>query len=128
MAPNRKPVTDKAEEQLPLTPPVFGILLALADGPKHGYAIMQEVTKSTEGRVRLGPGTLYGALDRMKAARWIEETEEVGSSQDERRRYYRLTVFGLRIFAAEAHRLAHWAAEAKRKLGLHKSASAAASP
>jgi len=128
MASNRKTVTGEVEEQLPLTPPVFGILLALADGPKHGYAIMQEVTKSTEGRVRLGPGTLYGALDRMKAARWIEETEEVGESNDERRRYYRLTIYGLKIFKAEAHRLAHWVAEAKRKLGLRKSANAAVSP
>jgi len=91
------------EEFLPLTPAMFHILLALADRERHGYHIMQEVEEPTEGRVRLGPGTLYGSIKRMLAAGWIEETEERPDRDmdDERRRYYRLTGFGYRIASAE---------------------------
>lgn len=94
--------------QLPLSPPEFQILLALADGEKHGYAIMQEVHKRTEGRTRLGPGTLYGAIKRMLADGLIEETEERPDPNldDQRRRYYRLTDAGRRLAVAEAERLA----------------------
>lgn len=94
--------------QLPLSPPEFQILLALADGEKHGYAIMQEVQARTEGRTRLGPGTLYGAIKRMLGGALIEETEERPDPQldDQRRRYYRLTDAGRRLAAAEAERLA----------------------
>lgn len=93
---------------LPLSPPEFQILLALADGEKHGYAIMQEVQTRTEGRTRLGPGTLYGAIKRMLGGGLIEETEERPDPQldDQRRRYYRLTDAGRRLAAAEAERLA----------------------
>ncbi len=92
----------------PLTPAVFNILLALADGEKHGYAIMQEVEQASEGRVRMGPGTLYGSLDRMLKAGLIEESEERPEPDraDERRRYYRLSQVGKRALAAEAARLA----------------------
>ncbi len=93
---------------LPLTPAVFSILLALADGEKHGYAIMLEVDESTDGRVRMGPGTLYGSLDRMLKAGLIEESgrrlDSAGS--DERRRYYRIADFGRRVLQAETSRLA----------------------
>ena len=94
--------------QLPLSPPEFQILLALADGEKHGYAIMQEVHTRTEGRTRLGPGTLYGAIKRMLGDGLIEETEERPDPQldDQRRRYYRLTDAGRRLAVAEAERLA----------------------
>lgn len=94
--------------QLPISPPEFQILLALADGEKHGYAIMQEVHARTEGRTRLGPGTLYGAIKRMLGGGLIEETEERPDPQldDQRRRYYRLTDAGRRLAAAEAERLA----------------------
>jgi len=93
--------------QLPLSPPEFQILLALADGEKHGYAIMQEVHKRTEGRTRLGPGTLYGAIKRMLADGLIEETDERPDPKldDQRRRYYRLTDAGRRLAIAEAERL-----------------------
>jgi len=92
---------------LPLTPAVFNILLALADGEKHGYAIMREVEEATDGRVRMGPGTLYGSLDRMLKAGLIEESENrpIPSRDDERRRYYRLSGFGRRVLQAEASRL-----------------------
>jgi len=64
------------ESLLPLTPAVFHILLALTDGERHGYAIMQEVAQSTEGRIRMGPGTLYGTVKRMLSDKRIEESDE----------------------------------------------------
>lgn len=109
------------DEWLPLTPAVFHILLALADGERHGYAIMQEVKRDTQGRVRMGPGTLYGTIKRMIALGFIEETEERPDPEicDERRRYYRLTDLGRQTAIAEAHRLSSLVdlAEAKRLLG-----------
>jgi DNA-binding PadR family transcriptional regulator len=96
------------EELLPLTPAVFHILLALADTERHGYGIMQEIALRTDGKVRMGPGTLYGSIKRMLAERLIEELGERPDPalDDERRRYYRLTDFGLRVAQAEARRLA----------------------
>lgn len=93
---------------LPLTPAVFHILLTLADGEKHGYSIMQEVEQISAGRVKMGPGTLYGSIKRMLAAGLIEESDERPDPalDDERRRYYRLTEFGGRVVRAEADRLA----------------------
>jgi DNA-binding PadR family transcriptional regulator len=93
---------------LPLTPAVFHILIALADGETHGYAIMQEVARRSGGSVRLGPGTLYGAIGRLLEDGLIEESEERPDPEmdDTRRRYYRLTHFGSRVLAAETERLA----------------------
>jgi DNA-binding PadR family transcriptional regulator len=92
---------------LPLTPTVLHILLALADGEKHGYAIMQEVAVRTAGTMRLGPGTLYGSIARMLNDGLIAEVRDrdVSSHGEERRRYYRLTGFGQRVLQAEAQRL-----------------------
>src|ERR1700752_822609 len=92
---------------LPLTPAFFIILLSLADGEKHGYAIMQEVITHTGGKPRLGPGTLYGAIKRLLEDDLIEESDERPdpAHDDERRRYYRLTEFGQGVAAAEAARL-----------------------
>lgn len=92
---------------LPLTPTVFHILLALADGEKHGYAIMQEVEARTAGAMRLGPGTLYGSIQRMLKDGLIAEVRDRADAAqgDERRRYYRLTGFGQRVLQAEAQRL-----------------------
>ncbi len=94
-------------ESLPLTPAAFHILLALSNGEKHGYAIMREVAASTDGSIRMGPGTLYGTIKRLLAAGWIEETGERPDPDldDERRRYYRLAELGRRVAAAEARRL-----------------------
>jgi DNA-binding PadR family transcriptional regulator len=95
------------ESMLPLTPAVFHILLALADGEKHGYGIMKEVSQRTGGSVRMGPGTLYGSIGRMLASGLIEASDERPDPEldDERRRYYRLTEFGRRVAQAESRRL-----------------------
>ena len=95
------------EELLPLTPVALNVLLALADGERHGYGIMLEVRERTGGRVRLGPGTLYGAIKRLKEGGVIEESGERPDPEadDERRCYYRLTGFGGQVLAAEIGRL-----------------------
>jgi DNA-binding PadR family transcriptional regulator len=98
----------RSEDLLPLTPPVFHILVALSDGERHGYAIMRQVAADTDGTLQLGPGTLYGCLKRMLTATLIEESDERPDPEldDERRRYYRITDFGMRTVRAEAQRLA----------------------
>jgi DNA-binding PadR family transcriptional regulator len=102
---------------IPLTPAVFNILLALADGEKHGYAIMLEVEQNTQGEVKMGPGTLYGSIKRMLAAGLIEETEERPDPKldDQRRRYYRLSGLGQSVLSAEAERLSRQVAVARLK-------------
>src|SRR5882762_1851237 len=107
---------------LPLTPAVFHILLALSDGERHGYAIMREVAADTSGSLQLGPGTLYGCLKRMLAARLVEESDERPDPEldDACRRYYRITPLGLRAVRAEAERLAGAVTAARaRKLLRH---------
>lgn len=102
------------EGLLPLTPVALNILLALADEERHGYGIGAEVRERTGGKMRLGPGTLYGSLKRMVDGGLVEESE--GRAEEEtddgrggydaqRRRYYRLTGFGERVLAAELARL-----------------------
>jgi DNA-binding PadR family transcriptional regulator len=105
------------QDLLPLTPAVFHVLLALTDGERHGYAIMQEVAESTGGRVSMGPGTLYGTIKRLLGARMIEESDERPDPEldDERRRYYRLTAVGQRAVKAEALRYAEITEVARRK-------------
>jgi DNA-binding PadR family transcriptional regulator len=105
------------EAMLPLTPAVFHVLLALADGERHGYAIMQEVAEHTEGRIKMGPGTLYGTVKRLIEAQLIEESDERpdAESDDGRRRYYRLTGVGQRVVKAEAQRYAEMVAVARGK-------------
>ena len=109
------------EEMLPLTPAVFNILLALADGEKHGYGIMQEVETNTKGQVLMGPGTLYGSIKRMLQADLIEESDERADPEmdDQRRKYYKLTNLGRRVLNMEAERLASQVmiARAKNVLG-----------
>jgi DNA-binding PadR family transcriptional regulator len=102
-----KAVERPPAEFLPLTPAVFHILIALADGEAHGYAIMREVSERSQGTVRLGPGTLYGAIGRLLGEGMIEESDERPdpAMDDERRRYYRLTNLGGRVLAAETERL-----------------------
>jgi DNA-binding PadR family transcriptional regulator len=101
-------VLQNPDEFLPLTPAVFNILLALADGEKHGYGIMQEVEANTKGQVLMGPGTLYGSIKRMLQADLIEESDERAdpNMDDQRRRYYKLTALGRRTLRMEAERLA----------------------
>jgi DNA-binding PadR family transcriptional regulator len=96
------------EDLLPLPPAVFHILIALAPGDAHGYAVMRDVAERTSGRLRMSPGTLYGSIKRMLEQGLIEETRDrpPAEEDDERRRYYRLTPFGRRVAQAEATRLA----------------------
>ena len=107
----------RPEDMLPLTPAVFHILLALADGEKHGYGIMQEVETITEGHVKMGPGTLYGSIKRMLAAGLIAEEQERPDPEldDERRRYHRLTGPGADALRAEVRRLSDLVQVARRK-------------
>lgn len=95
------------DEMLPLSASQLHILLALADGEKHGYAVMREVESMTDGEVTMGPGTLYGAVKKMVNAGLIEETDERPDPEldDERRRYYRTTGLGARVLEAETARL-----------------------
>src|SRR5438105_13886947 len=90
MKTRKNELPDEVMRLLPLTPAVFFILFALADGEKHGYAIMQQTTKLSEGRFRMGPGTLYTTIQRLLEFSLIEEVSE-NRDPDSRRRYYRLT-------------------------------------
>ena len=94
-----------AEPGAPLTPALHHILLALLVGERHGYAVMKDVEMMTSGAMRLGPGTLYGALKRLLEAGLVEEAGERQEGDDERRRYYRITGAGRRAVAAETSRL-----------------------
>ena len=102
---------------LPLTPAIAHILLAVADQERHGYAIMQEIERITDGAVRMGPGTLYGTIKRMSAAGLIEEMDERPDPKDddERRRYYRATPLGRRVLEEETARMASLVAAARAK-------------
>ena len=113
----RKRTAVTPESQLPLAPATFQILLALVDGERHGYSIMKEVTARTDGAVRMGPGTLYGALKRLLEGGLVEESEQRSDAElgDDRRRYYRLTKFGLRVARLEARRLEAMVRAARRK-------------
>lgn len=104
-------------DMLPLTPAVLHILLALADGEKHGYAIMLEVEQISQNQVKMGPGTLYGTIKRMLQGGLIVESSERPDPQmdDERRRYYSLTGFGRLVLAAETRRLEALVAASRRK-------------
>jgi DNA-binding PadR family transcriptional regulator len=101
----------------PLTPAVFHILLALADGEKHGYAIMKEVESQTEGRIKMGPGTLYGSIKRMLSAGLIQETANRPDPEldNERRRFYRLTGVGEKALRTESTRMEKAVTAAKLK-------------
>lgn len=108
------------EEYLPLTPAEFQVLLALADGDRHGYALMQEVRAATNNQVRLGPGTLYTLLDRLLSVQIIEESpRRPEQNEDQRRRYYRLTSLGRSVAEAEAKRLETILRAARRRLSQH---------
>jgi DNA-binding PadR family transcriptional regulator len=101
-------MTDPAPESLlPLPPATFHILLALADEDRHGYGIIQEVAVRTSGEVRLSAGTLYRSIQRMIEQDLILEVHERPAPEldDERRRYYRLTTFGVAVARAETRRL-----------------------
>ena len=109
------------EKLLPLSNAEFHILLAIADEQRHGYAIMQEVKQSTQGLIRLGPGTLYRSIQELLQKDLIVESGKYpAADEDQRRRYYRLTTFGRRVLSAEARRLSEAVALAKSKRVLRK--------
>ncbi|HEX9058391.1 MAG TPA: PadR family transcriptional regulator [Ktedonobacterales bacterium] len=109
--------SDHVEGRLPLTPAVFHMLLALSDGERHGYGIMREIAARTHGKLRMGPGTLYGTIKRMLGDGLIEESGERPDPEmdDQRRRYYRLTPVGRRVAEAEARRLETLVRDARAK-------------
>lgn len=96
-------LSDDLRNMLPLTPAVFFILFALAEGEKHGYAIMQDVNELSSGEVRMGPGTLYTTIQRLLDLALIEETS--GEDSERKRRYYRLTRTGKSLLEAEVARM-----------------------
>lgn len=107
---------------LPLPLPVFHILLSLAEGERHGYALKREILKRTDGKLNLGSGALYGSINKMLEQGLIQESDERPDAHldDERRRYYRITALGKRVAQAETHRLQDLVHFAGQTLGLPK--------
>jgi DNA-binding PadR family transcriptional regulator len=103
----------KSEPKVPLTPAVFHILLALFGKERHGYDIMQQVKMDSQNAVKMGPGTLYGSLDRMIATGLVAKSD----TRDPRRIYYKLTALGQATLRAETERLSALAIAARRQLG-----------
>jgi DNA-binding PadR family transcriptional regulator len=105
-----------------LTPVIYHTLLAVADQPRHGYAISREVAQITEGRITMGPGTLYGTLQRMSDNGWVRRTEvaEDDAPHAERRRYYELTPLGRTVLRGEAERLQRGVELARRRAILER--------
>ena len=105
----------------PLKPKVLHILLALADGPRHGYSIMQAVAARTDGQVRLWPAAMYATLRELEDQDLIVESEKRPSDDDERRRYFALTPLGKRVLGAEVRRLEAIVDHARASRALRKS-------
>lgn len=112
----------RVDHLLPLKPKTLHILLALADGPRHGYSIMQEVATRTDGHVRVWPAAMYGTLRELEELDLIVESDKRPSDDDERRRYFTLTALGKRVLNSDVQRLEAIvdharASRALRKLG-----------
>ena len=96
----------KLDDILPLKPAVLHILLALVEGPRHGYRLMKDIARMSEGFVNLGPGSLYGSIEKMTDLGLIEPTATPeGGGSESRRRYFRITQVGRRVLLAESERL-----------------------
>lgn len=108
-------MNDRPENFLPLSPASLHILLALAGGELHGYGIMLEAARQSQGQYKLGPGTLYDNLRKLLAQNVVEESRKA-AGDDPRRRYYRLTGLGRRVLAAEVSRLESVLREARSLL------------
>jgi DNA-binding PadR family transcriptional regulator len=109
---------------LPLSPATLHILLSLAGEDLHGYGIMQEIARQSEGKYKLGPGTLYDNLQKLIQREWVEELGRRAGDDDPRRRYYRLTVAGRRVLEAEIARLAEVVSEARARLQIARPSTA----
>ena len=109
---------------LPLKPKVLHILLALADGPRHGYSIMQEVAARSDGQVRVWPAGLYGALRELEDLDLIAESAQRPEQDDERRRYFALTALGTRVLSGEVQRLEAIVDHARASRALRKAGRA----
>jgi DNA-binding PadR family transcriptional regulator len=107
---------DDLKGLLPLSPATFYILLALSDEDRHGYGIMQEVARQSEGQYKLGPGTFYDNLEKLIEHGVVKEVPRKSANDDPRRRYYRMTGFGRNLFLAEVSRLDSAVREAKVRL------------
>jgi len=106
------------ETYLPLKPHWFHVLLSLSGQEQHGYGIMQEVARQSEGQYKLGPGTLYDNLQKLMNQAMVEEAPRRSANDDPRRRYYRLTPFGRNVLSTEIARLESVVREAKLHLRL----------
>jgi DNA-binding PadR family transcriptional regulator len=107
---------DDLKDLLPLSPASFYILLALSNEDRHGYGIMQEVARQSEGRYKLGPGTFYDNLERLIDQGVVKEVPRKSANEDPRRRYYRMTGYGRNLLLAEVSRLESAVREAKVRL------------
>ncbi len=105
----------------PLNPATLHILLSLAGESRHGYAIMQEVARQSEGQYKLGPGTLYDNLQKLSEQGWVEEAARPAADDDSRRRYYRLTREGRKALTLEVSRLERVVRSAKAHLAPRRS-------
>ena len=112
--------SEQLERHLPLKPQWLHILLALSDEIRHGSGIVRAVLQETQGKLQLWPATLYGSLDELTELGWIEEVSDPAErprGESEKKRFYRITLLGARILAAEAKRLQALAATALSRLG-----------
>lgn len=103
---------------LPLSPAVLHILLALSAGDRHGYGIMQEIARQSNGQYKLGPGTLYDNMEKLLEHDFVRELPKKTGQDDPRRRYYRLTGTGKQLLAMEIERLGTIVREGRERLGL----------
>ncbi len=117
---DRKPRSDV----MPLSPSFFHILLSLGEGERHGYALKREISQRTDGKLKLGPGMLYGSINKMLELGLIEESADRPDPHldDVRRRYYRITHYGRKVAQAEAARMRELAQLAKATFGSRKHA------
>ncbi len=115
------PRNREVENMLPLPLPAFHMLLELAEGERHGYALKRAIARRTDGKLKLGSGALYGSIDKLLLLGLIEESEQRPDPHldDERRRYYRITSLGRQAAEAEARRLRDLVVLAEAQLGRH---------
>ena len=113
-------MNEEVQGFLPLSPANFYILLSLASEDRHGYGIMQEVARQSDGQYKLGPGTLYDNLQKLMNQGMVENAPRRSADDDPRRRYYRMTSFGRKVLAADVERLEELIRAAKGRLRVRR--------